>query len=157
MTRRLLSQWFDDPALRADDPAADAASVEFLAGLERSGGLPPGVSAVDATLAVLCPLLLRVSLGTARRALAALPPALRALVERGTGPHTGSPLLFDDEQFLRMIRYRLPDVSTEQADEMVRVVFQAFRALLPPRAQREIASQLPKALRMFWPAERRAG
>lgn len=137
-------------------PPPDPATAGFFAEIERRVRLPAGVGPADASLAVLCPLLLRVSLGTARRVVAALPPTLRSRLEGCTARYGGSPLLFDHAQFLRMIRYRLPDISTEEADEIIPAVLGALEPLLPAESQRQIASELPKDLKALWPAARRA-
>lgn len=130
---------------------SDPGTAQFFAAIEASGALPAGVSAAEAARAVLCPLWLRVTRGMVRQVLAALPPGLRALLEDCAARRDEAPAVFDAEQFMRMVRYRLPDLSFEQADDLVRAVFGALQALLPAREQRDLMSQLPRDLRALWP------
>ena len=136
--------------------ATDPVTERFFAGIQRAGGSPRGISPADATTAVLCPFLLRITLGEVRDLLGVLPPALRSLLEDCVRRSEGRPALFDAEQFFRMVRYRLPDITLEETDDVVRAVFAALQPLLPAKNQRAIASQLPRDLKGIWMPQRRA-
>jgi uncharacterized protein (DUF2267 family) len=136
--------------------ANDPVTERFLAEVQRAGGSPRGIGPADATTAVLCPFLLTITLGEVRDVLAVLPPTLRSLLEECVRRSDGRPARFDAEQFFRMVRYRLPDITVEDADDIVRAVFAALQPLLPERIQRGIASQLPRDLKRLWMPGRRA-
>ena len=134
----------------------DPATERFFAEVQHAGGSPRGLSSADVTTAVLCPFMLRITLGEVRDLLAALPATLRALLEDCVRRSDRRPAVFDADQFFRMVRYRLPDITLEEADDIVRAVFAALQSLLPEKNQRAIASQLPRDLKGMWVTRRRA-
>ena len=117
--------------------------------LEESGVLPEGISASEATSAVLCNLLMRVSGGEAQGFVTTAPTTLRALLgacmrHRGERPET-----FDRAEFLRRVANQL-GIGTNAASRLSRAVFSAARTLLSSREATHIENQLPRDLLELW-------
>jgi uncharacterized protein (DUF2267 family) len=118
--------------------------------LEESGVLPEGISASEATSAVLCNLLMRVSGGEARDFVTAAPTTLRTLLGACMRHRDERPEMFVDRaEFLRRVADQR-GIGTDVASRLSRAVFAAARTLLSSCEATHIENQLPRDLLELW-------
>ena len=135
---------------RADNQTTPKEAAKRLSGLvEKQHVLPEDVDPREAISAVLCVLTLRLGKRQAEGAFKALPRPVRSMVDfcilhRGERARD-----FALEEFLRQVADHL-DVTPHTARRVIRTVFTALRADLPPTEIEKVAHQLPPDIRSLW-------
>ncbi|MCZ7681604.1 MAG: DUF2267 domain-containing protein [Sandaracinaceae bacterium] len=117
--------------------------------------LPRGVHGAEAIVAVMCPLLERVTRGAARGVLASMPDALRQRLRACAHPREQPELLFGRAELLHRVGHEL-GVDDDRAERIVRGVLEATLALLTFDQARHVGSQLPRDLQVLWGAAARS-
>ncbi len=139
---------FESPPEEATLSAEDA-RLAIEEEIERSVALPSGVTSIDAFSAVMCTLAARVSGGEARELAAGLPATLRGVVERCSLHRAEESEVFDRDELLRRVAAHL-SLEPAEVEPIVRAVWGAASRVLPEKATRDVASQLPVDLRALW-------
>jgi len=122
-------------AREAPDPAQ-----RFFSHIERSGVLPPNVTAAAAASAVLCVLSQRVSGGQAEELRQAMPGSLRSLFDPCPRRREELAERFDRQEFLRRLAGRL-GITPDQAEALARAAFEALQDEVPSVRGRSTTSR----------------
>lgn len=137
------------PIVGAMTASESAAEQELLTDIADRIPLPLGVSAPDALSAVVCAFSSRLSRGEALDVFLGLPHGVRPLLERCLVQRFERSVVFDREQLARRVAEEL-GTTPSLAEQIIGVVLNALKGLLPARAQEDVASQLPRDLREAW-------
>lgn len=132
------------------DLARDVATQRLLEDIERSGTLPPHVSALDATEVVLCTLEVRLPRSRAQRIVHDVPPTLANLISscvlRQNDPRK---VTLDEGGLVRDVAITLR-LSLDRAEQLTRAVFVAVQKLLPEHEILAVRARLVPTLRDVW-------
>ncbi|MBX3157074.1 MAG: DUF2267 domain-containing protein [Deltaproteobacteria bacterium] len=134
-----------EPAETAARPVEEPAE-RILRELETSGVLPAGLSAVDATQAVLCTLSLELTEHEAQ-ALAAFSTTFQHLLAP-CGRHRGARQVHQPPFLERLVDHL--GVDRRRAEQIARTVLAALRGRLAPEELHRIDSEIPRAVRRLW-------
>ena len=128
-------------------------AAKFLSQLQAEAGLADPAEAETLARSVMTSLRDRLTPEEARDLEAQLSPAMRALWQgspmlalfhRATGPVRMSYQEFIDKVASEM------GVPAERAEAMIRIVFRLLKAAISPGEVEDVASQLPKKLKVAW-------
>lgn len=134
----------------ADNHTTSKEAAKRLSGLvEKQHVLPEDVDPREAISAVLCVLTSRLGKKQADRALEALPRPVRSMVDFCILHRDEPSRVFALDEFLRQVADHL-DVTPHTARRVIRAVFSALRADLPPEAIEKATRQLPPDIRSLW-------
>lgn len=117
--------------------------------IERSGALPPSLTAPEASGAVLCTLSRRLSGANAQSLARALPETLWSIVQRCALPRDEPAEPFGREQFLATLARHL-QISADQAESVARTVFAVITGQLSGEVASSIEGELPEDLQEIW-------
>ena len=130
-------------------PPREGAAEDFFRAITDSGDLPVGIDADEATSVVLCALLSRLDLEQGKQLLDTLPSSVRDAAGR-CPIHGGEPgQSFGKAELLARVAEHV-QLAPEAVESLVRAVFRALRAQLPPRVNATIQKQLPRDLVALW-------
>lgn len=127
----------------------DFASEWLFQQIERSGVLPPSLTAPEAAGAVLCTLSRRLSGADAQSLARSLPETLWSIVQRCAPPGDERDEPFGREQFLATLARHL-QISADQAAAVACTVFAVIKGQLSGDVASRIEGGLPGDLREIW-------
>ncbi|MDB4961950.1 MAG: hypothetical protein JWP01_1949 [Myxococcales bacterium] len=137
-----------EPAEIADRPVEEPTET-ILREIELSGVLPPEISAIEATQAVLCAFSLELTGGELDELSDLAPRTLRELLTRCSRHRGERPQTMDEATFLHHVTDHL-DVDVPTAERITRTVFAALRGRLPAAELHKIDNRIPRSVRRLW-------